>query len=110
MNYSEPQKQADAIEFECAGVAREQLVAIATEIAQQHESEIVTEYLKYYCEGFQAQQQAGVDAEISLFVGFEDDEGDRLAKLMTAAFERGSNDASRSLGCFNLPGSEPLSP
>ena len=110
MNPSEPQKQANSIEFECAGVAQEQLAAIATEIAEHHEPAIVTEYLKYYCDGFQAQQEAGVDAEVQAFVGFEDDEGERFAKLAEAAFDRGANDAARLLGRVDLPGSEPLSP
>lgn len=98
MNYSEPQKQANAIEFECAGVTQEQIAAIASEIAQQYEIEIAREYLKYYCQGFQAQREIGVNGEIALFLRFADDEGDRLANLYSTAYDRGANDAHPLLG------------
>lgn len=95
MNHAEPQKQANAIEFECAGVAQEQLAAIAAEIAANHEPAIVPEYLKWYCLGFQAMQESrGNEVGVGFFLRIE---GDQLASLYTTAYGRGALDAQRSV-------------
>ncbi|NJL23562.1 MAG: hypothetical protein HC895_26575 [Leptolyngbyaceae cyanobacterium SM1_3_5] len=100
MNYSEPQKQADAID-ECAGVAQEQLEAIASEISQQHEPAIVTEYLKYYCQGYQAGQRSG-GGGVAFFLMLEN-EGYRLSNLFMAAYHRGADAACGLPGCGRIP-------